>query len=137
MTKPTKISDIKRDWHFVDVKGKILGRVAGEIAKFLMGKAKPYFARNIDCGDYVVVTNAKEVRVTGRKESKKKYYRHSGYPGGLKVEVLHNLRERHPEEIIVHSVRGMLPQNRLRDRMLTRLYVFGGEEHPYGDKVKN
>lgn len=133
--KTTKASDIKRDWHVVDVKGKILGRISGEIAKLLIGKQKPYFVSHLDCGDYVVVVNAKGVAVTGRKEVQKKYYRHSGYPGGLKVETLNKLRERKPQDIIIHAVKGMLPQNKLRDRMLGRLFVFAGEEHPYKDKL--
>lgn len=137
MLKPTKISDIKRVWHLIDAKEQILGRLAGRIAEFLMGKTKPYFVRHLDCGDYVVVINAKEVKVTGKKEKQKKYYRYSGYPGGLKVKTLWQLRRENPRRIIYEAVRGMLPQNKLRDRMLTRLYVFAGEEHPYGDKIKN
>ena len=136
-TAATKASDIKRGWHHVDVKGKPLGRVASEIAQLLMGKGKAYFVRNLDCGDFVVVTNAKEVKATGNKETQKTYYRHSGYPGGFKAETLKELRARKPEEIIMHAVKGMLPQNRLRDRMLRRLFVFAGEEHTYGDKFKN
>lgn len=136
-TKPTRARDIKRDWHLVDVDKKVLGRISTTIAHLLMGKGKPYFVRNQDVGDYVVVINAKGVIVTGKKESKKKYYRHSGYPGGLKVETLDKLRARKPEDIIRHSVRGMLPQNKLRDRMLKRLFVFAEKEHPYGEKVKS
>ena len=137
MTQATKASDIKRTWHLIDVKDKALGRVSSEIAQLLMGKSKPYFVRNLDCGDYVVVINAKAVAASGNKEEQKKYYRHSGYPGGFKVESLKTLRERKPEEIIMHSVKGMLPDNRLRARMLTRLFVFAGEEHQYGDKFRN
>lgn len=136
MTQPTKQKDIKRSWHLVDLKGKILGRIATEIAKLLMGKAKPYFVRNLDCGDYVVAVNARNVVVTGKKEQLKKYYRYSGYPGGLTVETLEKLRQRKPEEVIVHAVKGMLPQNKLRDKMLKRLYVFPEEEHSYKDKFK-
>ncbi len=136
-TKPTKISEIKREWHLIDIKGKILGRIANEIALLLIGKSKPNFTRNLDCGDYVVIINAKEVKATGNKEEQKNYYRHSGYPGGFKQETLRELRARKPEEIIVHAVKGMLPQNKLRDRMLRRLFVFAGEEHKYQDKFKN
>src|ERR1700758_4704360 len=136
-TAATKASDIKREWYLIDVKDKTLGRVASEIAQLLMGKGKPYFVRNLDCGDYVVVINAKDVLTTGKKEEQKKYYRHSGYPGGFKVESLKELRERKPENIITHAVKGMLPDNRLKDRMLTRLFVFVGEEHTYQDKFKN
>ena len=135
-TESTTISDVKRFWHLVDLKGKILGREATKIAMFLMGKGKPYFVRNMDCGDYVVIINAKEVKVSGKKEQKKEYYRYSGYPGGLKTEKLEDLRARKPEEIIRHAVSGMLPQNRLRDKMLTRLFVFAGEQHTYEDKFR-
>ena len=135
MTKATKASDIKRSWHLVEVNGEILGRISSEIAKLLMGKSKPYYVRNLDCGDYVVVINASSVKVTGKKETDKKYYRHSGYPGGLRVEALRELRESKPEEIIRHAVKGMLPQNKLRDRMLTRLFVYRDEIHPYTDKL--
>jgi len=137
ITASTKISDIKRSWNFIDAKGKILGRVSGEIAHLLIGKSSPNFVRNLDCGNYVVVINAKEVKVTGKKEEQKNYYRHSGYPGGLKAESLKELRERRPEEIITHAVKGMLPQNKLRDKMLKRLFVFAGEEHKYQDKFKS
>lgn len=133
-TQTTKESDIKRDWHLVDLKDKILGRTATEIAKFLMGKSKPYFVKNLDCGDYVVAINARFVKATGKKESKKIYYRYSGYPGGLKSETLADLRRRKPEEIIRHAVKGMLPQNKLRDKMLKRLFVFANETHSYQDK---
>lgn len=136
-TTTTKGSDIKRQWHHIDVSGKTLGRVSTEIAQYLMGKSKTYFVRNLDCGDYVVVTNAKEVKVTGKKEEKKEYFRYSGYPDGLSSEKLGDLRKRRPEQIIIRSVRGMLPQNRLRDRMLRRLFVFPAEEHKYKDKFKS
>ncbi len=136
-TKSTKTADIKRSWHLVDVNGKILGRISSEIAKLLMGKSKPYYVRNLDCGDYVVVINASGVKVTGKKETDKKYYRHSGYPGGFRIQTLKELRESKPEEIIRHSVKGMLPQNKLRDRMLTRLFVYKDESHPYTDKLNN
>lgn len=137
MTVSTKASDIKREWHLVDLKNKNLGRSSTEIAKVLMGKSKPYFVRNLDCGDYVVVVNAKYVLVTGKKEQQKKYYRYSGYPGGLRQETLGDLRKRRPEEVIRHAVKGMLPQNKLRDRMLKRLFVFPEEEHLYQDKLKS
>lgn len=137
MTKSStaiKQGEFKSDWHLVDVSGKILGRIAVDIAKLLMGKSKPSFVRNLDCGDYVVVINAKEVKVTGKKESDKRYYRHTGYPGGLKSESLKNIREARPEEIITHAVAGMLPQNKLKAKMLKRLKVFPGKEHSLNDK---
>src|SRR5688572_23291789 len=128
-SKSTKQSEIKRSWHHIDAKGKVLGRASTEIAKLLMGKQKPYYVSHLDCGDYVIVTNAKDVSVTGKKETQKKYYRHSGYPGGFKEETLQKLRERNPVQIIRHAVKGMLPQNKLRDRMLKRLLIYTGEEH--------
>ena len=136
MTKSTKISEIKRMWHLVDAKGLVLGRVSSMIATLLMGKGKSYFLRNLDCGDYVVVTNVKDVKVTGRKELLKKYYTYSGYPGGLRIEALGDLQARKPDMVIYHAVSGMLPQNKLRDRMLKRLHLFVGEEHDYKDKLK-
>lgn len=135
-TTGTKASQIQRTWHKIDLKGKVLGRVSTQIANLLMGKSKSYFVRHLDCGDYVVVVNAKDVVVTGKKEEQKKYYQYSGYPGGLKSQTLRELREKKPEEIIIHAVKGMLPQNKLRDRMLARLHVFLGEENPYEDKFK-
>ena len=136
ITASTKVSDIKREWHLIDVKDKTLGRISSQIAQLLMGKRKPYFVRNLDCGDYVVIINAKNVKVTGNKEEQKNYYRHSGYPGGFRQETLKELRGRKPQDIIVHAVKGMLPQNKLRDKMLKRLFVFAGEEHKYEDKFK-
>lgn len=128
--------DIKRDWYLIDLKGETLGRISTKIAHLLMGKSKPYFVRNLDCGDYVVVVNAKDVRVTGKKETQKKYYRYSGFPGGLSAEALQDLRKRRPTEIIKHAVSGMLPQNKLKSKMLKRLLVFAQSEHSYEEKFK-
>ena len=136
-TISTKVSTITRAWHLIDVDGLTLGRISTEIAKLLMGKSKPYFVRNLDCGDHVIVVNAEKVKLSGKKEESKKYYRHSMYPGGLKAESAKELRARRPEEIVSRAVKGMLPQNRLRDKMLTRLHVFKGQEHSYLDKIKN
>lgn len=133
-TTSTKQSEITHDWHLIDVNDQTLGRVSTTIAHFLMGKAKPNFVRNLDCGDYVVVLNASKVKVTGNKEENKVYVRHSGYPGGFRSETLKELRYRKPEDIIKHAVKGMLPDNRLRDKMLKRLFVFPGSEHTYADK---
>ena len=136
MTNSTSVNDIKRVWHLIDVKDKILGRISSDIAMLLIGKSKPYFVRNLDVGDYVVIINAKGVKVTGNKETLKKYYRVSGYPGGLTTEALGDLRKRIPERIIKHAVSGMLPQNKLKAKMLSRLFIFAGEEHDYKDKFK-
>lgn len=135
-TKPTKASEIQREWHLIDVKEKILGRIASEIAQLLMGKSKSNFVRNLDVGDFVVIINAKYVETTGKKEKLKEYYRHSGYPGGFRRETLEKLRIRKPNEIIRRAVSGMLPQNKLKATMLKRLYIFTEEEHTYGDKFK-
>lgn len=136
-TQPTRKKDIRHEWHLVDVADQTLGRVSTKIAHYLMGKSKANFVRNLDCGDYVVVVNARNVKVTGKKEEQKVYTRHSGYPGGFKRETLKELRARKPEEIIRHAVKGMLPQNKLRDRMLKRLFIFPGPEHTYEDKFKS
>lgn len=136
-TVSTKLSEIKRSWYLFDAEGKILGRMASEIAQTLMGKSKPYFVSHLDCGDYVVVINAQKVKVTGKKETQKRYSRHSGYPGGYREKTLMELRKRSPEDIIRFAVLGMLPQNKLQDRMLTRLFIFKGSEHAYKDKFKD
>ncbi len=137
LTKPLKARSIVRSWHLVDVKDKVLGRVAGTIAHMLMGKAKPYFVRTMDCGDYVVVINAAHVAVTGRKEKQKMYGNYSGHPGGLKKKPLWQVRSEKPGEVIRHAVWGMLPKNKLRDRMITRLYVHPQATHPYASKMKD
>ena len=130
-TYSIKASDIKRQWHVLDASDKILGRVATQAASLLMGKHKPLFSRNMDVGDFVVVINAEKVRVTGDKAKQKFYYRHSGYAGGFRSISLEGMIQTHPERVIEHAVKGMLPQNRLRDRMMKRLRVCVGESHPY------
>lgn len=135
-TQPTKTSEIVRNWHLIDVKGKILGRAATEIAQLLIGKSKPYFAKNLDCGDFVVIINAQEVKVTGKKEKEKVYTRYSGYPGGLRKITLSEVRATRPQDIITHAVSGMLPKNKLRASMLKRLYVFASNEHKFEDKFQ-
>lgn len=130
-TNALKASEIRRDWHLIDAKGKILGRLATEIATLLMGKNKPNYVAYLDNGDYVVVTNAKLVKVTGKKESQKVYTRHSGYPGGLRQETLAKLRVRKPEEIIIHAVKGMIPKTKLGRDMIVKLHVYEGSKHPY------
>lgn len=136
LTKPTKTSDISREWHLIDANGAILGRTATQIVAYLMGKGKGYFAKNMDCGDYVVVTNAEKVKVTGNKEKAKVYTRYSGYPGGLHKARLEEVRADKPTEIIRHAVSGMLPKNKLRAQFLKRLYIYTGTEHPYAEKFK-
>lgn len=134
LTKPTKTKEIERSWHLIDANDVILGRTATKIAELLMGKSKPYFAKNMDCGDYVVVVNAKTVKVTGHKELQKVYTRYSGYSSGLKSARLEEMRAKKPQEIIRHAVSGMLPKNKLRAQMLKRLYVSGGATHTFPDK---
>ncbi len=137
LTKSTKESQIKREWHLFDAKGKVLGRLASEIAQILTGKNKPYFVGHLDCGDYVVVINASQVELTGKKEKQKAYYRYSGYPGGLKVTPLWKIRQEHPERMIQFAVKNMLPKNKSRDRRMGRLKVFPSENHSYEDKFKS
>lgn len=115
----------------IDVKDKVLGRIATNIAQLLRGKGKPYFVSHMDCGDSVVVLNAAHIVVTGSKETKKEYTRYSGYPGGQKRETVSHLRIRKPEDIIRHAVSGMLPKNKLRDQWLSKLHIFSQKEHPY------
>jgi len=135
-TKSTKKGQIKRRWHLIDAEGKVLGRLAGKIARLLIGKDKPYWVPYLDCGDYVVVINADKVEVTGRKEDGKIYYRHSGYPGGLKETTLGQMRVKKPTEIIRLAVYGMLPKTKLRAKMLNKLKLFVGDKHRYYDKFK-
>lgn len=119
--------DIKREKHVIDASGKILGRLATEVATILMGKKKPQFVPYLDTGDFVVVTHASKIKVTGKKAKDKVYVRHSGYPGGLKVETFDKMIVRRPEYIIEHAVAGMLPKNRLGRQMIKKLKVFAGE----------
>jgi len=132
-----KASDIKREWHVVDASDKILGRLATQVAVLLMGKHKPMFCRHLDTGDYVVVINAEKIRVTGTNKAKQKlYYRHSGYPGGLKSVSFEKMMETHPTRAMEHAVKGMLPHTRLGAGMLTRLRVYAGDVHPYQGQIK-
>jgi large subunit ribosomal protein L13 len=124
-------ADIERRWYVVDAEDVPLGRLASQVAQVLRGKHKPTFAPHVDGGDYVVVVNAAKVAVTGNKETSKVYYRHSGYPGGLRADSLEATRERHPDRIVVSAVRGMLPKNSLGRRMLKKLKVYGGADHPH------
>lgn len=135
-TQPTKKGDIQRSWHLFDAKEKILGRIATLIAQSLIGKDKPYYVSNLDCGDYAVVINAKHVSVSGKKEKQKVYDRFSGYPGGRHVKTLTEVRSNNPARIIMEAVAGMLPKNKLRVTMLKRLFVFSDESHPYEEKLK-
>ncbi|RME71920.1 MAG: 50S ribosomal protein L13 [Chloroflexi bacterium] len=123
--------DVQREWYVIDAQGKTLGRLATQIATILRGKHKPYYTPHVDCGDYVIVVNAEKVHVTGRKMTQKKYYRHSGYPGGLKVITLRDQLRRFPTRVVESAVRGMLPKNRLGRRMFKKLKVYAGPNHPH------
>ncbi len=124
-----KEKEINRDWFVVDATDKVLGRLATEIARILRGKHKPQYAPFIDTGDHVVVINAEKVRVTGKKSEQKRYYRHTGYPGGIRVEEYKEVLEKHPERIVQKAVRGMLPHNTLGRQMFKKLRVYSGPEH--------
>ncbi|MDP2953540.1 MAG: 50S ribosomal protein L13 [Chloroflexota bacterium] len=127
----TKPEDIERRWHVVDAEGKILGRLASGVAKILRGKHKPYYAPHLDTGDYVIVINAAKIRVTGKKLDDKIYYRHSGYPGGLRSTTLAEMLKKRPTRVIRLAVWGMLPHNRLGRAMMRKLKVYEGESHPH------
>ena len=134
-TYNTKASDLKPAWHVMDASGRTLGRLASEVATLLMGKHKPIYTPHLNTGDFVIVLNAAKVRVTGRKAEQKTYYRHSGYPGGLKSVTYTKLMETHPTRVIEHAVKGMLPHNRLGRDMLRRLKVYAGDVHPHEAQV--
>ncbi|HSX19112.1 MAG TPA: 50S ribosomal protein L13 [Candidatus Saccharimonadales bacterium] len=129
--KTTKPKDIKKDWHLIDAKNQILGRISTKVAHLLMGKNKPYYTPLLDCGDYVVVINAKNVALSGKKETQKLYYRYSGYPGGLRSRTTQRVRETKPEEIIRHAVVGMLPKNKMGKLMVKKLYIYPDSQNPH------
>ena len=124
-------ASVKRDWYVVDAEGKTLGRLATEVATRLRGKHKPVYTPHVDTGDYVIVVNADKVAVTGRKASDKMYYRHTGYPGGLKSVNFEKLMAHKPEQAIQQAVKGMLPRNPLGRAMFKKLKVYAGTEHPH------
>ena len=130
-TYSTKKADIERKWHVIDASGKTLGRLSTRIASLLIGKHKPIFSPHLDTGDFVVVINADKVHFTGNKTKQKLYYRHSGYPGGLKSITLEKLMQTNPTRVIEHAVTGMLPHTRLGASMKKRLKVYIGETHPH------
>lgn len=130
-----KASEVVRSWHLVDASGKVLGVVATEIARKLMGKDKKEYTPHIESGDYVVVVNATEVAVTGNKRESKMYYRHSNYPGGLRSKSFAELIEQKPEDVITLAVKNMLPKNRLRDVRMARLKVYAGAEHKHQSQL--
>ena len=135
-TYSPKASEVTHAWRLVDAEGQTLGRLATQIALFLRGKHRPTFSEHMDLGDFVVVVNAGRVRVTGNKAQQRLYYRHSTYPGGLKSVALGELLARHPERVIRHTVRGMLPHTALGRKMLRKLKVYAGPEHPHAAQFR-
>ena len=133
-TRSIKVSEIERKWHLVDIKDIVLGRAVSQIAKILQGKNKRDYVPYLDCGDYVVVINAAQVKVTGHKASQKEYDSFSGYPGGRRVRTYEELMKISPEKVIRSAVSGMLPKNKHRDQRLARFFVFDTETHTYHDK---
>ncbi len=136
-TYTARAEDIKQEWFLVNAEGKTLGRLASEIAQVLRGKHKPIYTPHLDCGDVVIVVNAEKVRVTGRKLDQKMYYRHTGYPGGIKSISLRNQLQKHPERVLEAAVRGMLPKNRLGRKMFKKLKVYAGNSHPHQAQQPN
>ena len=126
-----KPNEVEREWFVIDATDQVLGRLAAQVARILRGKHKPQYTPHVDTGDFVIVINADKIRLTGNKENSKEYYRHSGYPGGLKVETFKQAMAKHPERVIQHAVKGMLPKNTLGRAMGKKLKVYAGPEHPH------
>jgi large subunit ribosomal protein L13 len=130
-TFTAKKEEIEREWYVVDAEGQTLGRLASRIAPIIRGKHKPIYTPHLDCGDFVIIINAEKVRVTGRKLDQKLYYRHSGYPGGLKSINLRDQLDRHPERVLQAAIKGMLPKTKLGRQMIKKLKVYAGDSHPH------
>jgi len=126
-----KLDEIQQEWHLVDADGKVLGRLASQVASVLRGKHKPMFTPHMDTGDFVVIVNAEKIRLTGRKTEAKSYFTHSGFMGGERIISYKEMLADHPERIIEHAVRGMLPHNRLGRRLIKKLKIYRGPEHPH------
>jgi large subunit ribosomal protein L13 len=133
-TYSLKLGDVEKKWYLVDAEGKTLGRLATQIAAILRGKHKPTFTPHMDMGDNIIVVNAEKVQLTGRKAEQKKYYRHSGYPGGIKVTSYLDMIEKKPKMVITAAVKGMLPHNRLGRKIMKNLKVYSGTEHPHASQ---
>ena len=129
-----KLAEIDQQWFVVDADGLVLGRLASRIASILMGKEKPIYTDFLDCGDFVVVVNAEKVRLTGKKKAEKMYYRHSGYPGGIKKVSAGQLLKNHPDRVLKRAVKGMLPKTKLGNKMFSKLKVYAGPEHPHSSQ---
>ena len=131
MTRFIKTEDAVKKWYLVDAKDQVLGRLSSRVASIIRGKTKPIFTPNMDTGDFVIVINAEKVKMTGKREELKKYIWHSMYPGGQKIRSYEEMKSKKPEYVIEEAVRGMLPKNRLGKQLITKLKVYGGEEHPH------
>ena len=130
-----KQGEIVKEWHVIDAEGQVLGRIAAEVARLLRGKHKPMYTPYLDCGDNVVVVNAAKIRVTGNKATDKMYYRHSGYPGGLRELNYERMMDKHPTRALELAVKGMLPHNRLGRKLATNFRVYAGSDHPHQAQV--
>jgi len=130
-TYMAKTSDVKRKWYVVDAAGQTLGRLASEVAAILRGKHKPTFTPHVDTGDHVIIVNAEQIELTGKKLSDKMYYRHSGHPGGLKARTALEMRTNRPEQMLELAIKGMLPKNKLGRQIFKKLHVYRGSEHPH------
>ena len=130
-TISAKKDDVKKEWVLIDAKNEVLGRLASEVAKMIRGKNKPYYTPHIDCGDNVIIINADQVRLTGKKWTDKEYVRHTGYPGGKRIRTPKDLMKKDPTKIVEKAVYGMLPKNRLGEKLLKNLFVYVGENHPH------
>jgi len=131
ITRFIKTEDADRKWHVIDANDLVLGRLAAKVATVIRGKHKPIFTPNMDTGDFVIVVNAEKVKLTGKREQMKTYFTHSMYPGGVKVKTFAELRDKKPEYIISHAVKGMLPKNRLGRQLIKKLKVYAGSDHPH------
>lgn len=126
-----KQTDIDRKWYLVDARQQVLGRLATQVARILRGKHKPIFAPHVDVGDHVIIVNAEKIRLTGKKAEQKRYKHHSGYPSGLKETSYEKMLASHPERVLEHAIKGMLPKNRLGRKMIKKLRIYAGEAHPH------
>ncbi|MFQ5824493.1 MAG: 50S ribosomal protein L13 [bacterium] len=130
-TYTPKPSDIERKWFLIDANGEILGRLASQVATILRGKHKPIYSPHMDVGDHIIIINAEKIRVTGKKASNKRYFRYTGYPGGMRFDSFSDLMRKHPERILEKAIWGMLPHNKLGRKMYKKLKVYAGENHPH------
>ncbi len=133
-TISAKNTDVEKKWYLIDADGLVVGRLASQVAKILRGKNKPIFTPHVDTGDFVVIVNAAKVRFTGNKLEQKAYYRHTGYPGGLKTTMAKDLMKKSPEKVIYYAVRGMLPKNILGRQQFKKLKVYSGSDHPHNSQ---